>query len=287
MKTATTIAVLLYSIAYLSAAENKVEGVVSATLTRSGAQPAHYVFTRKGALVRIENTDNKLEPVNIIDLEGKKVTIVYPHNSTFVRVDLVAGGADAGRPSLPNPALALPGSTPPATMPAQIGPSITPPPGFPTPPSMPAMPNQQGAGGPGMPPMPMMPPPMAGMSQAEELKKTEQTKKIQGLDCTLYTIEQRGEKFDLWVASDAALFPFRLIERDFLGRRFGPQMLEETWPQLLRDKSLFPIEATLKMEPGSQERLSFKVEKIEKKKIDDEKLFQPPERYIEIQAPHF
>ncbi|MGZ5569234.1 MAG: hypothetical protein ACXWKG_19665, partial [Limisphaerales bacterium] len=60
---------------------------------------------------------------------------------------------------------------------------------------------------------------------------------------------------------------------------------EETWPDLLQEKSLFPLEANLKMEPGSQERLSFKVEKIERKKIEDEKAFQPPEKYIEIQAP--
>jgi hypothetical protein len=146
-----------------------------------------------------------------------------------------------------------------------------------------------GAGGapalPGMG-MPMMPP-MPGMLGAAELKKTDKTKKLQGFDCTLYTVSERGENFEIWATNDAAVFPFQLIERDFLGHRFGPQMLEETWPELLRNKSLFPLEATLRMEPNSQERLSFKMDKIDKKKIDDEKLFQPPEKYIEIQAPQF
>lgn len=136
-----------------------------------------------------------------------------------------------------------------------------------------------------MPGTPMMPP-TVNMA-APELKKTEETKKIQGVDCVLYTSNGRGEKLEVWAASDSDLFPFRLIERDFLGRHFGPRILEETWPELLREKSLFPLEATLKMEPGSQERLSFKIEKIEKKKIDDPKLFQPPEKFIQIPAPQF
>jgi hypothetical protein len=98
------------------------------------------------------------------------------------------------------------------------------------------------------------------------------------------------QNFEIWATSDSTLFPFRLIERDFLGRRFGPQMLEETWPEQVRNKSLFPLEAILKMEPGGQERLTFKVEKIDRKEIDPvqaDKLFQPPEKYIEIQAPQF
>src|SRR5205823_7855353 len=94
-------------------------------------------------------------------------------------------------------------------------------------------------GTPGMPPMP-------GMFGTPELKKTNKTQKIQGFDCTLYTIGGRGENFEIWATDDSALFPFRLIEREYLGRHFGPQLLEETWPELLRNKSLFPLEATLK-----------------------------------------
>ncbi len=288
---------LLYAWAsYSLAGEARFEGVATATLIRGGTQANHFQFTRKGNLLRIENTDNKLEPINVIDLEAKKLTIVYPHNTTFVTIDLTRTSAPPGNA----PPINLP--IPPAATPAKVGPAVSPAPGFPTPPTMPSIPQlpSQSSGMPGMPnpaaagppmqprmgSMPaMMPPPPGGGFGAAELKKTEQTKKVQGLDCTLYTLNQRGEKFELWVTNDSALFPFRLIERDFFGRRFGPRMLEETWPELLRDKSLFPLEASWKMEPGSQERLSFKVEKMEKKKIEDTKLFEPPEKYIEIRAP--
>jgi hypothetical protein len=295
------------------------EGTVSATLTRAGIEPAHFVFTRKGNQLRIENTTNKLEAINIIDLEAKKLTIIYPHNTTFVHVDLAKVSAQPGPPPVPprfpspptvnashppSPGYGATGSGPAVTPPAHIGPNISPPPGFPTPPpmpsvpqmpnpaaagppmSMPQMPNNPGAPGMGMgmPPMPM---PTPGMVGPGELKKTDKTKKIQGFECALYTVSERGENFEIWATSDAAMFPFQLIKRDFLGRRFGPQMLEETWPELLSSKSLFPLEATLKMEPGGQERFSFKIDKVDKKKIEDEKLFEAPEKYIEIQAPQF
>ena len=294
-------------------------------------EPQHFIFTYKGNLLRIENTSTRLEPINIIDLEAKNLTIVYPHNTTFVHVDLDKAQTRPNRPALPampagfsSPQLdgteAIPPN--PRAAPAHIGPNISPPPGFPTPPPMPSppslnsgvpgmpqmpnasvagavgpgaaasgynamnppAPNNLGAPGMAMPPMPSMP----GMFSALELKKTDKTKKIQGFDCTLYTITERGQTFEIWASNDSGLCPFRLIERDFIGRRFGPQMLEETWPELLRNKSLFPLEATLKMEPGGQERLTFKIDKIARKKIDQpeaDKLFQPPENYIEIQAP--
>jgi hypothetical protein len=273
-----------------------VEGTITATFTRAGMEPTRFVFTRKGNLLRIENTTNKLDPINIVDLAANELTIIYPHNTTFVRVDLnltkkpEQPGAAPLPPSFPTPpnlSASQPG--------AHVGPSNSPPPGFPTLPSMPQMPNP-GAGM-AMPSMPMMPP-IPGMFGPAELKKTDKTKKIQGFDCTLYTTGERGENFEIWATNDSALFPFRLIERDFLGRRFGPQMLEETWPEMLRNKSLFPVEATLKMEPGGQERLSFKIDKIDSpssprpvfdrtgKKIDNaEELFSPPKNYIEVQAP--
>jgi hypothetical protein len=333
-------------------ADNTFEGTVAATSTRPGMDPVHFVFTRKGNQLRVENTSNKLEPINIVDFDAKRLTIVYPHNTTFVNVDLTKKQAQSSAPGLPpgmqlppgfpapgsNPAgIQQPGSSPPP-VPGHIGPNHaampSPPPGFPSPPPMPSVPNMQlpatqmpvgasntppsrdpgsgaptlpnqmppmpagvgpgpgagmgmpmppapGFGAPGMPPMP----PMAGMFGPTELKKTDKTKKIEGLDCTLYTVTSHGENFEIWATNDSALFPFRLIIRDYIGRRFGPEMLEETWPELVGNKSLFPLEATLKMDPGGQQRFSFKVDKIEKKKIDDTKLFQPPEKYIQIEAP--
>ncbi len=152
---------------------------------------------------------------------------------------------------------------------------------------MPSMPNNPMAGG--APGMPMMPPrpAMGGFGGTPELKKTDKTKKIQGFDCTLNTVSDRMETFEIWATSDAALFPFRLLQRNYHTRHFGPQMVEEQWVGLLQKQSLFPLEATLKVERGGPERFSFKVEKIEKKKIDNESLFKAPEGYYEIQAPSF
>ena len=131
---------------------------------------------------------------------------------------------------------------------------------------------------------------MPGMGGAPELKKTDQVKTIQGFECALYTISDRGQNFKIWATSDSALFPFRLLRRDYMSRHFGPQMLEEQWIELLQKKSLFPLEATLRMEPNGPERLSFKVDTIERKHIassEAEKLFAAPVKYFEIEPPHF
>ena len=310
MKSRTAVIVVtLYasiSCAFATDKNTTFEGTISATLTRAGTQITNFEFNRKGNLLRIENTTNKLEPINIVDLAANKLTIIYPHNTTFVRVDLTKRAAQPGvlplppnSPSLGSGAAGFP--TPPNASQSeaatgQIGPKISPPPGFSSPPPMPSippMPNNPMAAAPGMgmPSIPMMPPmpAMPGMSGPTELKKTDKTKKIQGFECTLYTMSDRMETFEIWGTNDSDLFPFRLIERDYLGHRFGPQMIEETWPEKLREKSLFPLEATLKMDPGGQERLTFKIDKINSAKADkiDPKLFQSPDKYIEIQASQF
>jgi hypothetical protein len=312
--TMSTAALCIASSAIATEQAAPFEGTIEATLTRAGAEATRFAFTRKDDLLRIENTSNKLEPINIVDLAAKKLTIVYPHNTTFVHLDLNKAAAQPSAPPLPPnfPAQPTLNASRSEAATARIGPNISPPPGFPSPPpmpsipqmpsgrmpdvasKMPALPNQMppmsnspGAPGMSMPGMPMMPPTM-GPFGPHELKKTEKTKKIEGFECTLYTLSDRGQNFEIWATEDAALFPFQLIQREYLGRRFGPQMIEEQWPELLQKKSLFPLEATLKMEPGGQERLSFKIEKIDKHKIDSaeaEKLFSPPEKYIEIEAP--
>ncbi len=268
------------------------EGRVTATLTRSGAATTQFLFTRKENELRIENSGSKLEPINIVDLDAKKLTIIFPHNSTFLHVDLIRQLPDRAQPGAPplNPnsggeAAGFRGTT----TSSPTAPKMSPPPGFPTPlpiasmPPIPPMPSS-GSGAAGMP---MMPPPMPGMFGAAELKKTEKTKKIQGFDCTLYTMSDRGENFEIWATNDAALFPFRLLQRDYNVRRFGPQMIEEQWVELLQRKSLFPLEATLRSEPGGQERLSFKVSHIDRKKIDPGDLFSVPKDLYEILPPQF
>jgi hypothetical protein len=269
--------------------DSTFEGTISTTLTRSGTEPVHFLFTRKNNEVRIENTTNKLEPINILDLGAKKLTVIFPYNTTFVQVDQTTTTAPMGGPSTPAGFPSPPVGIGPKGGEAMrgVGPQFSPPPGFPSPPPMPQMPNNSGAGPGVMPAMPMMPP-MPGISGTPELKKTDKTKTIQGFECTLYTISDRGQTFEIWATDDSAFYPFRLLQRDYMRRHFGPQMVEEQWPELLQKKSLFPLEATLRMEPNGQERLSFKVDKIEKKPIGDwAALFSPPKDFSEIQVPQF
>ena len=279
------------------------EGTVSASFTRGGTDTKKFLFTRKGNQLRIEDADkSKPEPINIVDLDAKKLTIIFPHNSTFVHVDLIPPLRDRAQPGAPNlpPGFPTPPNIPAAPIGARPGPAIPPPPGIPSPPPLPAMPPMPnnrapagalnmpmppspGFGAPGMPPMPAMP----GAFVVSELKKTDKTRTIHGMECTLYTLRDRGQNFEIWATNDSVLFPFRLLQRDYMSRHFGPQMLEEQWVELLQKKSLFPLEATLTMEPNGQERLSFKVDKIEKKRIDDAAAFSPPKDFYEIQAPQF
>src|SRR5437016_14654847 len=115
---------MLCSFATALLADNTFEGVVSATSTRAGTEPVHFVFTRKGSQLRIENTTNKLEPINIVDLESKRLTIIYPHNSTFVNVDLTKKQAQASAPGLPA-GVPLPPAVPPEGFSsAHIGPHV-------------------------------------------------------------------------------------------------------------------------------------------------------------------
>src|ERR1041385_5228542 len=98
------VGVMLYVVATAASAvagDTTFEGTISATSTRAGMDRVHFLFTRKGSQVRIENTSNKLEPINLIDLDAKRLTIVYPHNTTFVTVDLRKRQQHANGPGLP------------------------------------------------------------------------------------------------------------------------------------------------------------------------------------------
>ena len=286
---------LLCFAAQMQAAEQdrKFEGTVKATLLRAGTPPTEFLFTRKDNQLRIEDAaTNKPEPVNLVDLASGKLTIIFPHNSTFVQVGPTKTPAPPGAPPPPPPNFPTPPNIPAAPIGAGPGPAIPPPPGFPSPPPMPAVPfggSPNGAGGSPALPMPMMPPmpAMPGASGASELKKTDKTRTIQGMECTRHTLSDRGQNFEIWAVSDSALFPFRLLQRDYHPRRFGPPMIEEQWVELLQKKTLFPLEATLRSEPGGQERLSFKVSNIGRKKIEPGDLFSVPKDFYEIQPPQF
>ncbi|MFZ0826569.1 MAG: DUF4412 domain-containing protein [Verrucomicrobiia bacterium] len=209
----------------------------------------------------------------------------------------------AGLPAMPN----LPA-------PQGIGPTNLP--GMPAPPPMPAMPNlppgaglQSAPGGPAMPampPRPVMPnmpalppgvgpqpsavpgisgmpamPMMPGMTEKMELQATGQKTNLLGFACEQYEIKQRGETMEIWATDQ--LFPFQPYVQN-QPHRFGPRMIEEQWPELVKAKKLFPLLATLKFDNG-MERFRFEVQSITPEKLTagDEQLFQPPTNYFEIQ----
>ena len=66
--------------------------------------------------------------------------------------------------------------------------------------------------------------------------------------------------------------------------RFGPQMIEEQWGELVKGKKLFPLLATLKFENGP-ERLRFEVKSVTPQTAEgqDAALFRPPADYQEIE----
>jgi hypothetical protein len=273
------------------------------------------LYTVGENLLRIDVTgSDRPNPIDIVDLKSGAKTLVFPHNRSFVRLKPASESREAGTaasaPAMPTPPPGIgpqaqpnsaiagrPGAppfpTPPGGLPPGIGPQSRPgeaAPGFPTMPPMPGRP--EGAGIPSMPPMPMMPP---MMSEKIELKPTGKKEKILGFECQQYEIKQRGETMEIW-ATDK-LLPFQPYVRN-QQPRFGPRMLEEQWPELLTAKKLFPLRVSLHFDmpapptsrspaeivtPAGAERFRFEVKSVTPEKVKDEKLFQSPEGYNEIQ----
>ncbi len=134
-----------------------------------------------------------------------------------------------------------------------------------------------------MPGMPMTMPPMP--MEKLELKPTGKKDKILGYECEQFEIKQRGETMEIWATDQ--LPPYQAYLRNE-PHRFGPRMIEEQWPALLTAKKLFPLRASLRFDIGpgqtaGPERFHFEVKSIKPEKVSDEKLFQPPEGYFEIQ----
>lgn len=286
------------------------EGLITATLTR-GDQAGNLLYTVGTNYLRIERLEtNWPHARDIVNLQSGEITLLFPHNRSFVRLKVSEESPSTMPPGIssmgiPSSAAAM-GPAPDSPR-ASIGPT-----NLPGVPSMPQSPGGMPQGiGPrpgnstavtGMPPgigqqagpsggmaalpaMPMMPmPPM--MAEKMELVQTNGTTNILGLTCSRYELRQRGEEMEIW-ATDK-LFPFR----PYLGNqphRFGPRMIAEQWSGLVADRHLFPLLAVLRFENGP-ERLRWEVTSVTPEKIKEEDevtLFTPPPEYHEIQQLSF
>ena len=292
------------------------EGRINAVMTRGG-QTETLLYTVGTNFLRVEATaTNWPNPVDLLDRNSGALTLLFPHNRSFVQLKPGAENSSAmppgfpqmpgglppgvgpqsrppGGPAMPNslpPGIgptnlsgmpAMPGRPPMPMMPAGLPPGVGPQaqsPNAPGAPAMPAPPNLPAAGRiPSMPAMPMMPP----MMENVELQATGEKTNLLGFACEKFEIRQRGETMEIWATDQ--LLPFQDYVRS-QPHRFGPRMIEGQWAGLLTAKKLFPLRASLHFDNGS-ERFRFEVTSVTPQKLskEDLKLFQPPDGYFEIQ----
>lgn len=275
------------------------EGTITATLTQ-GRLPIPLLYTVSTNAIRTEITDStRPNPINFVDRSTGGLTLVFPHNRSYMRLSPSLQDQSAPRPGfpamteIPAPAGIGPQAPFPAAPSAGVGPTNLP--GMPALPRMPQraqMPSGMGAGNPsGMPamPMPAMIPQM--MMDKLELKATTDTTNLLGYPCTRYMLKQRGEVMEIWATDKLLPFPPYVQHQP---RHFGPRMMEEEWGGLLKAKKLFPLLAVLRFEmssvpgqaspaPTGPERMRFEVQRVTPKRITDDALFRPPPDYHEIQ----
>lgn len=279
------------------------EGRISVTLTRGSATQT-LLYTIDTNQLRIEQVEaDRPYAKNLLERDTGMLTLLFPHNRSYVR--LKDGGAHAPAPVPVDLASAevgpaarqsAHGADPLPLQPSNLGPTNLA--GIPQMPGLPQQPPGVGpqATAPGggvaiasMPAMPMMPPmPMEQM----ELKATKDTTNLLGYVCVRYELKQRGEVMEIWATDQ--LLPFQPYLQN-QPARFGPRMMEEQWGGLLKAKKLFPLVAVLRSERplsspdggpplAAPERMRFEVKSITPEKITDEGLFEPPSDYHEIQA---
>jgi len=258
------------------------EGRITATLTRGGDVQT-WLYTIGTNQLRLERAEtNRPHAKNLVALDTGAVTLVFPHNRSFMRLKNRA----AGEMPLPLPPGLMPGATTdrlPAT-PPPIGPTNLP--AVPVPPPMPQLPagvGPQPGAGPGtdvMPAVPMMAMPMMPMDPVE-LKATGETTNLLGYACVRYELKHRGEVMEIWATDQLPPFQAWLHNQP---PRFGPRGIEVQWGDLLKARKLFPLLAVLKFD-NDAERLRFEVRSITSEKTPDPdgKLFQPPPDYHELE----
>jgi hypothetical protein len=246
---------LLSALGFQLATSFAFEGRVTASLTQGG-QVSGLLYTAGKDYLRIEQTNTDWPHArNIVNLQSGELTLLFPHNRSFVRLKSAAQSVTAPTPSAP----AMP--VPPGGLPPGIGPQSV-----------------AARSAPMMPAMPMMPAPPV---ERAELKGTGERTNILGLACVRYELKQRGETLEVWATDKLFAFePYRQNQP----HRFGPRTIEEQWPEQLTARKLFPLVASLRFDNGA-ERFRFEVKSITPEKIEDSdaKLFQPPPDYQEIQ----
>jgi len=299
LKAVAVVSILCIAPGLIAATSAPFVGRINATLAQ-GDQSLPLLFTVGTNAVRVEITDTRRpHPINIRDRHSEGLTLVFPHNRSFVRLasatpPQTSPGPD-GMPPLPQPMNATPGLPHDKPMtPQGIGPTNLPgvppismpkpPPGPPggLPHGLPAGlppgigPQAEGApgpaAGPGMSAMPMTPP---IMDQPPELKATGKTTNLLGFVCEQFELSQHGRKMEIWATDRLLPFPGYLRQQP---HRFGPRMIEEQWHELLRARKLFPMHVNL------DGRLLFAVTAVTPEKIEDQPqtLFQPPADYHQL-----
>ena len=288
------------------------EGRINVTVTQ-GAETNNLLFTYSPDHLRIETLGSAWPyPVDILDRQSGALTLLFPHNRSFVKLKSAWPPARSTLPGLPgmpmmpanppagigpqgNIGVSTPGAAAPAMPSSPVVPGAPNMPSVPQMPQMPRLPQVPGGLPPGIGPqagaMPQMgvpgqmpmPLPMATamMNQKPEFKATGQTANLLGRSCQQYEIKQRGQTMTIWATGELPAFQPYVRNQP---RRFGPRMLEEQWAGLVADHKLFPLLAVLRFDSGP-ERMRFEVTAINAEKVAEpnDDLFSPPQDYHEVQ----
>jgi len=287
-----TLGLVLAGFACLQSAD-AFEGQIEATFSQSG-RTNDLKYTVGSEHLRIEVTgSSQPNSINIMDRQTGELTLLFPHNHSFLRLPPAASQTAAvpGVPGMPVPpggwpvSMPTPGpgpSTPPFPLPANLPPGIGPQSG--------AFRPGPGAAMPGMPGIPApgpqaqfpgaLPPPMMA-DQYLTLTASGRSTNILGFPCQQFELKGSGETVEIWATDQ--LFAFQPYAPN-QPRRLGPSMLEERWPGLVADRKLFPMIASGRFNSGA-ERFRFEVTEVNTNPIvePDAALFQPPADYHEIQ----
>lgn len=151
-------AALLISVFLVLHSTFAFEGRISATFSKGGDEQ-HLLFTVGTNCLRVERLEtNSPHAQDILNLQTKEMTLLFPNNQSFIRFKPVAENA-----------------TSPEMLP------MNPPPGI----------GARPGNSPGMPAMPVM-------MQKMELVQTNGTTNILGFACSRYELKQRGQVMEIW-----------------------------------------------------------------------------------------